>query len=232
MTTLSATYVPAFEALPESAVGGFQIAVTHRRGVVKVLPPTASDPRDDRLILHFDEDRVAPPPRARESIDLFLFRIANALICGFRRSLPPTLEYLESLAGPIADHLRKFYAPRRHHRERRGLSPSRLAKALAYIDQHLASEVAVEDIADAAHLSPFHFGRMFRRSTGMSPHAYVTKRRMDTACEMLASTSIPLAEIATLVGYRTQAHFSHVFRRTQDTTPWRYRIAHSTPARA
>jgi AraC family transcriptional regulator len=107
------------------------------------------------------------------------------------------------------------------------LSAERLAKVEQLVQERLAEPIHVEDMAAVAGLSPFHFSRMFHASTGKAPHAYVTAKRMEAACELLASSDLPLAKVATRVGYRTQAHFTGVFHRHVGVTPRTYRVSRS-----
>jgi AraC family transcriptional regulator len=105
------------------------------------------------------------------------------------------------------------------------LSPQRLATVERLVAERLGEAIHVEDLAAAAGLSPFHFSRMFHAATGKAPHAYVTSKRMEAACQLLATTKMPLAQIATRVGYRTQAHFTGVFHRHVGVTPRTYRVS-------
>ena len=107
------------------------------------------------------------------------------------------------------------------------LSAERLSKVEQLVQERLAEPIHVEDMAAVAGLSPFHFSRMFHASTGKAPHAYVTSKRMDAACHLLATTDLPLAKVATRVGYRTQAHFTGVFHRHVGVTPRTYRVTRS-----
>jgi AraC family transcriptional regulator len=115
------------------------------------------------------------------------------------------------------------------------LSPERVARVEELVRERLSQPIHVEDMAAAAGLSPFHFSRMFHAATGKAPHAYVTAKRMEAACELLATTGMPLAKVATQVGYRTQAHFTGVFHRHVGVTPRTYRVSRTagaaTPAR-
>ena len=107
------------------------------------------------------------------------------------------------------------------------LSPERLTRVENLVTERLGEAIHVEDLAAAAGLSPFHFSRMFHAATGKAPHAYVTSRRMEEACRLLATTDMPLAQVATRVGYRTQAHFTGVFHRHVGVTPRTYRVSRS-----
>ena len=104
-----------------------------------------------------------------------------------------------------------------------GIRPEVLARVLELIDQRFNEPLRVEDLGRHACLSPFHFARMFKVSVGQAPHAYLTARRMEHARRLLAETGIPIAEVARRVGFRTQAHFSGVFRKQVGTTPGQFR---------
>jgi AraC family transcriptional regulator len=105
-----------------------------------------------------------------------------------------------------------------------GLAPHKVQKVLAYIEEKLAEPVGVRELASQVHMSPFHFARRFKQAVGMPPHGYITHVRIERAKSLLAGTSIPLIEVATRVGYRTQAHFTGVFHRYVGTTPRAYRL--------
>jgi AraC family transcriptional regulator len=105
-----------------------------------------------------------------------------------------------------------------------GLAPHRLHRVLALIEERLAEPIPVHELAASVRMSPYHFARMFKQSTGHPPHHYITWQRMDRAKELLARSSLPLAEIATRVGYRTQSHFTGVFHARVGITPRAYRL--------
>ena len=107
---------------------------------------------------------------------------------------------------------------------RGGLAPHKLQKVLMYIEDKLAEAVGVRELASQVHMSPFHFARRFKQAVGTPPHAYITHKRIERAKRLLAGTSLPLLEVATRVGYRTQAHFTGVFHRYAGTTPRAYRV--------
>ena len=79
-------------------------------------------------------------------------------------------------------------------------------------------------------MSPFHFTRLFKQATGLSPHAYLTFHRVERAKQMLAESRLALVEVAACVGFQTQGHFTEVFRRHAGITPRRFRVTREAGA--
>ena len=86
-----------------------------------------------------------------------------------------------------------------------------------------ASELRLADLSAVVHMSPYHFARLFKRSTGVPPHQFLLRHRIDEARELLAAQRVPIAEIARSVGFRTPSHFTTTFRRVTGMTPSAYR---------
>ena len=106
---------------------------------------------------------------------------------------------------------------------RGALDPRRLRRVSEYIEAHLSEELSVEMLANQAYLSPFHFARAFKAATGTTPHRYLTDRRIERAKALIAEGRLPLAEIAHVCGFSSQAHFTRWFKRIVGTTPGAYR---------
>jgi len=106
-----------------------------------------------------------------------------------------------------------------------GLPPHKLSRVKAFVDEHMADPISVRRLAATVHMSVYHFARMFKKATGDTPHAYITRLRMDRAKELLRDGSPPLADLAASVGFQTQSHFTEVFRRYAGVTPGRFRVA-------
>jgi AraC family transcriptional regulator len=105
-----------------------------------------------------------------------------------------------------------------------GLSPRQLHQVCDYAVEHLEREISLVELASIAGLSPFHFARAFKRSTGLPPHAWLTRRRIERAQEMiLAHPALPLIEVALCVGYASQTAFGAAFRRVVGATPAEWR---------
>jgi len=101
----------------------------------------------------------------------------------------------------------------------------RLKRVKAFIEGHIDQAISLADLARTAGLSRMYFAARFRVATGLSPHEYVLRRRIERSQEMLAQTSESLVEIAFNVGFQTQAHFTTVFKRFVGVTPGRWRTS-------
>ena len=106
-----------------------------------------------------------------------------------------------------------------------GLPIRQLHKVEAYLSEHLAEDISVGALAELVELSPFHFCRVFKQTTGMSPLHFVTRERISRAQQLIRETSHSLIEIGLEVGYSNPSHFAQVFRRTLGVTPTEFRRA-------
>ncbi|MFE2756358.1 helix-turn-helix domain-containing protein [Actinosynnema sp. NPDC059335] len=135
--------------------------------------------------------------------------------------------YVDSIAATLALHLLRTcsnLAPSRPAAAP-GLSGSRLRTVIEYIDEHLGDDLRLDRLADVAGVDRHHFGRAFKKATGVPPHRYVMRRRVDRATELLARSELPIARIAHDVGMSSQSHLTTVFRRMVGDTPLGYRKA-------
>jgi AraC family transcriptional regulator len=93
-----------------------------------------------------------------------------------------------------------------------------------YVRAYLAESISIEKLAELTELSPFHFSRVFKQSTGMTPLQFVIRERMLKAQQLIRETSRSLIEIALEVGYTSPSHFAQVFRRTTGMAPTEFRM--------
>lgn len=108
---------------------------------------------------------------------------------------------------------------------RGGLPIRQLRRVEHYVREQLAEEISVDTLAGLVELSPFHFSRVFKQATGMSPLQFVTRERITRAQQMIRETSRSLIEIALEIGYTSPSHFAQVFRRVVGVTPTEFRSA-------
>lgn len=105
------------------------------------------------------------------------------------------------------------------------LGRTQLQAVLRLVEEELPGPLPVADLAARAHVSVFHFSRLFRASTGVSPHQYVLDRRLARARELLTGTDLPLAHVAVRCGFADQSHLTRVVRRRLGATPAAVRAA-------
>jgi AraC-like DNA-binding protein len=101
-----------------------------------------------------------------------------------------------------------------------------LLRAKDLIDARYREPLDVPSLARAAHLSPAHFSREFRRAFGETPHQYLLTRRLERAAALLRNTDRSVAEICVAVGLRSVGSFTASFGRAFGLSPTAYRAAH------
>ncbi len=104
-----------------------------------------------------------------------------------------------------------------------GLAPWAERQCIAFMRENLASDVQLADLAQIVGLSVHHFARMFKQNTGTTPHAFLMAVRMEKARELLTQSTLPVSEVAALVGYSAPSTFARLFRAEIGESPLRYR---------
>src|SRR5437867_5512452 len=100
-----------------------------------------------------------------------------------------------------------------------GLPGCRVRRVTEYIQQNLDKDLKLSALAALVYMSPYHFARLFKYSTGVPPHRFVVQQRIVRARVVLARSELSIAQISRLVGFRTPSHFTTVFRRVVGITP-------------
>jgi len=95
-----------------------------------------------------------------------------------------------------------------------------------YIDSHLNEQILVGTLSALVKLSEAHFSRAFRLALGEPPHAYIIRRRVEKAAQLMLTGSAPLSQIAAECGFSDQAHLSKQFRQLIGATPAAWRRQH------
>jgi AraC-like DNA-binding protein len=99
----------------------------------------------------------------------------------------------------------------------------KLRRVVEFIDGHVDQALRLEQLAAVAGVSPYHFHRLFKKSTGQTPHQYLLQKRIERAKTLLRQPELPLIEVAAHVGYADQSHFATAFRQATSMTPRTYR---------
>jgi AraC family transcriptional regulator len=138
--------------------------------------------------------------------------------------------YTESLANVLAVHLLRHYTAFGNDTQRfsGGLSGQRLRLVTEFVADNYGNDLSLAELAGVAGMSPFHFAREFKRTTGTTPHQYLIKVRIDRAKALLADSKMPLVEVGFRSGFSHQSHFSRLFHRVTGTTPHSYRLMFQT----
>ena len=133
--------------------------------------------------------------------------------------------YADSMATALSMHLLRRYASRQPQIKEYtgGLAPYKLKAVREYIHEHLNQNLTLTKLAARANLSTHYFATLFKQSTGLTPHQYVTKCRLEKAKQLLRQTNLPIIEIGQEVGFQNQSHFTRVFRQYLKVTPKAYR---------
>jgi AraC family transcriptional regulator len=92
-----------------------------------------------------------------------------------------------------------------------------------FIDGNLTRALPLAELSAEAHMSQYHFARLFKESTGLPPHRFVVQRRIERARALLLDGHLSIDAIARAVGFRTRSHFSMVFHRHTGSPPTVYR---------
>jgi AraC family transcriptional regulator len=108
-------------------------------------------------------------------------------------------------------------------RQDQALLAWQMRRVESHIDEHIDRQIRVADLSGIVDLSEAHFSRAFRLAYGEPPHAYIVRRRVELAAQLMLAGCEPLSEIALKCGFHDQAHLSKQFRQMTGETPaaWR-----------
>ncbi|MEM8655403.1 MAG: AraC family transcriptional regulator [Pseudomonadota bacterium] len=129
----------------------------------------------------------------------------------------------EMLGFQIASELLRFFGPQKGALPSYILSPEELQKVIDYVDDCLATNIGVSSMAAVLNQDVFRFSKGFKAASGLSPHKFVIRRRLERAIRYLEVGSISLSEIAYACGFSSQAHMTSVFTKYLGQTPGRMR---------
>ncbi len=170
--------------------------------------------RDARLMA-LPEITFADAPRLAGALSGLALALADG------RSLAAETAMSEALAAAFAGAASNGRAL---PRLKGGLAPHLARRVAEHVEAHLDGPIRLADLAALAGMSPFHFQRMFAASFGVSPHDFVTHRRLRRARALLRGRE-PIAQIAAACGFSSQSHLTRAFKAATGMTPAAYRAA-------
>jgi AraC-like DNA-binding protein len=112
-----------------------------------------------------------------------------------------------------------------------GLAPWQMLRVRAFIDSNLHRTIHIRELSAVAQRSPAYFSRKFKLAAGESPHAYLVRRRLERACNLMVISAAPLSEIALSVGFSDQSHLCRHFRAAFGQSPASWRREHGNLGR-
>lgn len=129
--------------------------------------------------------------------------------------------YVESMANALIIHLLRQYSTQEKNipTYQGGLPQQKLKEVTDYIHDHLEQNISLNELAVTVQLSPHHFCRLFKQSTGLSPHQYVILSRVERAKQLLLQGEMALVEVAVACGFSHQSHLNRHFKRLLGITP-------------
>ncbi len=157
--------------------------------------------------------------------DPFILATGRALLSAVKQGADAL--FADSMAQALAMHL--LYgrlsatdAPRRPA-DPGALTGAALRRVVDHMHEHLAEDVALDDLAKVANVSKFHFLRLFSQATGVTPHRYLVRLRMERAGELMRDSAYTVSETSAECGYASPGQFACAFRRHHGATPTQYR---------
>jgi AraC family transcriptional regulator len=134
---------------------------------------------------------------------------------------------MRALVEHLLVHILRNYSMPRLSEElelsRVGLVDRRIRRSVELMHTQLDQDLTLKALAAASYLSPFHFARLFKKLTGLSPHNYLASIRATKAQLLLAETDLSVTEIGARVGYLSGSHFTKAFRLATGATPREFR---------
>jgi AraC family transcriptional regulator len=187
--------------VPRSALDG----ITRQSGSPRVgeLACQVGTGHDDEVIRHVGAALLAALRRPEETNQLFVDHMMLAL----------TAHVAQAYGG-----LRRAIVPTRG-----GLAPWQAKRACERLESELGGRTSLQQIAVELGLSVSHFSRAFRASTGLPPHQWLLRRRVETAKQLMTVRDLPLSAVAISAGFANQSHFTRVFSAVVGVSPGAWR---------
>ena len=180
-----------------------------------------------RTTIDFEANRNARIVLSCGPQDALVRSIGMALADEIDQGQPGGKLYAESLVNALAVHLLRHYSTDSLVDDIQfgGLPAHKLRRVAEFIEENLDRDLELAEIAQAADLSPYHFARSFKQTTGFTPIQFLMQRRVELAKRLLAEEDAPIVEVGLRSGFKNQSHFTTLFRRFTSLTPKAYRNA-------
>ena len=160
--------------------------------------------------------------------DRVMYGLANALLDQVERVSERSALFIDHIALAFHAHVISAYGRTAIPDEATpgALSPWQLRRVLDYISAHLDGDPTIAELARECALSPGYFTRAFRQTTGITPHQWLIRRRVERARQLLLGNGLGLADIALICGFVDQSHLTRVCSKIEGESPGRWRQRH------
>ncbi|MGJ5199582.1 MULTISPECIES: AraC family transcriptional regulator [unclassified Bradyrhizobium] len=152
-----------------------------------------------------------------------ILQIGNQLLWAMQQDGRFGVEFANGLTHALLAYLLQQYTRNSLPHSASGLRPAQLRRVMDLIASRIASGVSLHEMAREAGMSPFHFSRQFRSSTGLSPARYALVKRIEWAKEQLLDRRADILEVALDCGFKDPSHFSRSFKSVVGQSPRDYR---------
>ncbi|CAG7617054.1 helix-turn-helix domain-containing protein [Paenibacillus allorhizosphaerae] len=201
---------------------------------------SASDHSLELLWIHFDGIPAPHYFELVEASEIAVFEVSIDRLQKIRQSLqemlnllnyrPPSMEVRSSLL--ITQTLSEIVLDKMEGAGTWGMERSasvcdEIFVSLRYMEERYNQPLRLDEVAEIAGMSTFHFARLFKKSTGFTVMEYLIKFRVTQAKKLLSTTQLPISEIAESTGFQDQSYFAKLYKRYEKITPKRYRDAHA-----
>ncbi len=177
----------------------------------------------------FDPEFGVPENAIRPRLFFFdqsLSETANKLKARAEIDEPGGRAYVDALGLVLLHELaRADETPAISAPVRGGLAGWQQRRVAGYIDEHLAEDIPLAELARLAQLSPYHFARAFKQSLGLPPHRYHIGRRIERAKHLLSDRDLSVTQVALTLGFQETSSFTATFRKFAGRTPTEFRRA-------
>lgn len=157
--------------------------------------------------------------------DPLIYQIAIALKTTLLNNKFASSLYAETMANALSVHLLQYYSTRKFTLQNytEGLPKRKLRQVIEYIKENIEQNLSINELAEFLQMSPHYFGRLFKRSMGITPYKYILQCRVERSKVILQSRELTIAEIAQRVGFAHQSHLNYHFKRLVGITPKQFR---------
>jgi AraC family transcriptional regulator len=161
-----------------------------------------------------------------QKTDPLVFQIILALQKVLETDATNSCFYTESMATALIAHCLRNYSTRKHVLQEYddGLPKYKLKQAFEYINAHLSENVSLASVSKELEISQFHFCRLFKQSTGITPHTYLIQQRVERAKQLLKRKEGTMLDIAIECGFANPSHFAKHFRKHTGVSPKQFRM--------